>query len=189
VPSPNAQFITPNGEELNNILPEPFQLRVWDTTASAYISTSALSSSAADQLSLALRLAFAIAVLPRDLAVAPGFLILDEPLSYFDRARTQALVDIITGPILGQHFEQILLVSQSSALDPAMFPYHVCLDAGLIVASNLPDLPAPQQVESDGYGKSNSDGADGDVEHRVPVDLVISADPVTPLPASIGVDS
>ncbi|HYU71720.1 MAG TPA: hypothetical protein VEL31_03480, partial [Ktedonobacteraceae bacterium] len=167
----------------------PFQLRVWDPTASAYISTSTLSASAADQLSLALRLAFAIATLPRDLAATPGFLILDEPLSYFDRARTQALVDVVTGPTLGQHYEQILLVSNSSALDPAMFPYHLCLDGGLIVSSNLPVLPPPQQLEADGYSRDNSDDEGEHTEHRVPVVPVISSGPVTPLPASIAVES
>src|SRR6266568_1019037 len=175
--------------EVRLYLNGPFQLRVWDQAASAYISTSTLSASAADQLSLALRLAFAIATLPRDLAAAPGFLILDEPLSYFDRARTQALVDVITGPTLSQHFEQILLVSNSSALDPAMFPYHLCLDGGLIVSSNLPVLPPPQQVEADGYSRDNSDDEGEHTEHRVPVVPVISSGPVTPLPASIAVES
>jgi len=175
--------------EVRLYLNGPFQLRVWDQAASAYISTSTLSASAADQLSLALRLAFAIATLPRDLAAAPGFLILDEPLSYFDRARTQALVDVITGPTLSQHFEQILLVSHSNALDPGMFPYHLCLDGGLIVSSNLPVLPPPQQVEADGYSRDNSDDEGELTEHRVPVVPVISSGPVTPLPASIAVES
>ena len=161
------------GQVTHTVSDGPFQLRVWDSAASAYVPTSALSGSAADQLSLALRLAFAIATLPRELTVAPGFLILDEPLSYFDRTRTQALVDAITGPLLGQHFEQILLVSHSSALEADMFPYHLCLDGGAVVASNLPVLPPSQQMEQDGYGKSNSDGAGEHVEHRPPVDAVI----------------
>jgi len=118
------------------------QLRVWDSVAEAYINKSALSAGAADQLSLALRLAFAIASLPRELRAAPGFLILDEPLSNFDRGRSQALVDIITGETLGQHFEQILLISQSSAFEPSMFPYHLSIDSGTISDSNLPVPPA-----------------------------------------------
>jgi len=121
---------------------EDLQLRVWDSVAEAYINKSALSAGAADQLSLALRLAFAIASLPRELRAAPGFLILDEPLSNFDRGRSQALVDIMTGETLGQHFEQILLVSQSSAFEPSMFPYHLSIDNGTISDSNLPVSPA-----------------------------------------------
>ncbi len=116
----------------------PLQLRVWDTAAGWYVPKSAFSGGAADQLSLALRLAFAIAVLPRELHAAPGFLLLDEPLISFDRDRVQALVDVFTGPLLSQHFEQIVLISHSSAFDVAMFPYHVSMNNGLIVQSNLP---------------------------------------------------
>ncbi len=120
----------------------PFQLRVWDTAAGEYVPKSALSGGAADQLSLALRLAFAIAALPRELGAAPGFVLLDEPLSSFDRRRTQALVNVVTGEILGQHFEQVLFVSHNSVFDPAMFPYHVYMDNGLVVESNLPVVAA-----------------------------------------------
>lgn len=120
----------------------PFQLHVWDTAAGEYVPKSALSGGAANQLSLALRLAFAIAALPRELGAAPGFVLLDEPLSSFDRRRTQALVNVVTGEILGQHFEQVIFVSHSSAFDPAMFPYHVYMDNGLVVESNLPVVAA-----------------------------------------------
>jgi len=119
----------------------PCQIQVWDSAAGAYVPMSALSGGAADQLSLALRLAFAIATLPRELNSAPGFVLLDEPLSSFDRGRAQALVDVVTGELLGQHFEQIILVSHSSAFDPAMFPYHVYMDNGGVVESNLPLVP------------------------------------------------
>ncbi len=120
----------------------PCQILVWDSAAGDYIPTSALSGGAADQLSLALRLAFAIATLPRELGAAPGFVVLDEPLSSFDRGRAQALVDVITGDLLGQHFEQVILVSHSSAFDPAMFPYHVYMDNGMVIESNLPVVPS-----------------------------------------------
>jgi DNA repair exonuclease SbcCD ATPase subunit len=118
-----------------------FQIQVWDTAAGEYIPTSALSGGAADLLSLSLRLAFAIATLPRDLNAAPGFVLLDEPLSSFDRGRAQALVEVVTGDVLSEHFEQIILLSHSDAFDPAMFPYHLYMDNGLIVESNLPIVP------------------------------------------------
>jgi DNA repair exonuclease SbcCD ATPase subunit len=128
-----------------------YQIQVWDSGAGEYVHKSALSGGAADQLSLALRLAFAISTLPRELSAAPGFVILDEPLSSFDRGRARSLVDVVTGDILSQHFEQIVLVSHSSAFDPAMFPYHIYMDNGLVVESNLPVVPtfaleAPQGV-------------------------------------------
>lgn len=130
-----------------------FQLRVWESAAGEYLPQSALSGGTADQLSLALRLAFAIAALPRELAVAPGFMLLDEPLSSQDRAHTQALVDIITGEMLGQHFEQVLLISHSNAFDAALFPYHIYMDGGLAVESNLPAPPA-ESNGTDGTGAS-----------------------------------
>jgi DNA repair exonuclease SbcCD ATPase subunit len=127
----------------------PCQIQVWDSAAGAYVPMSALSGGAADQLSLALRLAFAIATLPRELKSAPGFVLLDEPLSSFDRGRAQALVDVVTGELLSQHFEQIILVSHSSAFEPAMFPYHVYMDSGVVVESNLPVVPSFPVITAD----------------------------------------
>ena len=150
----------------------PFQLRVWDAGAGEYVPKSALSGGAADQLSLALRLAFAIAALPRELSAAPGFLLLDEPLSSFDRGRAKALVDVVTGDLLGQHFEQVLFISHSGAFDPAMFPYHIYLDNGLVVESNLPivnSLPLPT-IESNGHGDDDSEAT---MKVAVPASMVV----------------
>jgi DNA repair exonuclease SbcCD ATPase subunit len=119
-----------------------FQIQVWDSAAGEYVFSDALSAGTAAQLSLALRLAFAIATLPRELNAAPGFIFLDEPLSSFDRGRAHALVDVVSGDALSQHFEQILLISHSNAFDPTMFPYHLYLDNGLVVESNLPVVPS-----------------------------------------------
>jgi ABC-type molybdate transport system ATPase subunit len=109
--------------------------------------------------------------LPRELSAAPGFLLLDEPLSSFDRGRAKALVDVVTGDLLGQHFEQVLFISHSSAFDPAMFPYHVYLDNGLVVESNLPvvnSLPLPT-IQSNGYG---DDDIDATMKVAVPASVV-----------------
>ncbi len=76
----------------------PFQLGVWETAAGEYVPKSALSGGAADQLSLALRLAFAIAALPRELGAAPGFVFLDEPLSSFDRVVESNLPVVAAAP-------------------------------------------------------------------------------------------
>ena len=125
-----------------------FQLSVWEAAAGEYIAKSALSGGTADQISLALRLAFAIAALPRELSAAPGFLLLDEPLSSSSRDRMQALLKIVTGEILGQHFEQILFITHDSAFEPAMFPYHIYVEDGVIVESNLPAAIAYASVAS-----------------------------------------
>ncbi len=114
------------------------QLSIWEPAAAEYIPQAALSGGTADQVSLALRLAFSIAALPRELSAAPGFLLLDEPLSSSSRERMQALVDIVTGDMLGQHFEQIFFISHSNAFDPAMFTYHLYVDDGIVAESTLP---------------------------------------------------
>ena len=159
-------------EEEGTISGGPFQLQIWDTSAGEYVSTSALSGGAADQISLALRLAFAIAALPRELAAAPGFVLLDEPLSSFDRGRTQALVDVVTGESLSQHFEQVLLVSHSSAFDPAMFPYHIYMEGGVVVESNLPLVPNFQPLAtSNGSDNNNGKPTNTDINASVSATL------------------
>jgi len=134
----------------------PIQLGVWEPAAAGYIPQSALSGGTADQISLALRLAFAIAALPRELGAAPGYLLLDEPLSLASNDRMQALVDLVTGSLLSQHFEQIFFISHNNAFDPAMFPYHIYIDNGLVIQSNLPPVSTPSLLEM-------PDGSNGNV--------------------------
>ncbi len=119
-----------------------WQLSVWEPRISDYLPISAFSAGTADLLSLALRLAFAIAALPHELGMAPGFLLLDEPLGASDTERARALVELVTGPLLSAHFEQIVLVSHSETWNPALFPYRVFMEAGEVVESNLPEMPA-----------------------------------------------
>jgi DNA repair exonuclease SbcCD ATPase subunit/membrane protein implicated in regulation of membrane protease activity len=142
----DVHLTTENEEDTTGVI----QIQVWDSAANEYVSTSTLSGGAADQLSLALRLAFAIATLPGELTAAPGFVLLDEPLSSFDRDRAQALVNVVTGDVLGQHFEQIILLSHSSAFDPALFPYHLYMENSLVVESNLPIVPVLPTLSMNG---------------------------------------
>jgi hypothetical protein len=155
--------LTTDAEE-GSISGGPFHVEVWDSAAGEYVSRSALSGGVADQLSLALRLAFTVAALPRELNAAPGFVLLDEPLSSFDRGRTKALVDVVSGELLSQHFEQVILISHSSAFDPTMFPYHIYLDNGLAVESNLPVVQAPN-LSTNGTEEKET----GATQARIPV--------------------
>ena len=121
------------------------QLNVWEQAAAEYIPQSAFSGGTADQISLTLRLAFAIAALPRELNAAPGFILLDEPLSLASQDRMQALVDLVTSHLLSEHFEQAFFISHNSALDLATFKYHLYIDNGIVMESNLPAESAMQQ--------------------------------------------
>ncbi len=116
-----------------------YRIRVWDPAAGRYVAKNLFSGGTRDQCSLALRLAFALATLPQELGVAPGFIFLDEPLSAFDSLRAQALVDLITTGIIAQQFNQVILISHQHAFDREAFHYHVRMDAGQIIESDLPD--------------------------------------------------
>ncbi|HEX7735499.1 MAG TPA: AAA family ATPase [Ktedonobacteraceae bacterium] len=166
----------------------PLQLSVWEPAASEYIPRVALSGGTADQISLALRLAFAVAALPRELSAAPGFVLLDEPLTSSSRERIQALVDIVTGETLGQHFEQVLFISHNTAFDPAMFDHHVYIDNGLVAESNLPTgpgfastaplshtvtTPLPASTELAELAAKDMDEDDGSSTARVPIAMPI----------------
>ncbi len=144
----------------------PLQLKVWDSGAGEYVNKSALSGGVSDQLSLALRLAFAVATLPKEQEMASGFLCLDEPLSSFDRGRTQALMDVLRDNMLKQRFAQILLISHSSAFDPALFNYHVYMENGTIVESNLPVVEIPATItEEKPVDAQREDGQDDMTVH------------------------
>ncbi|HVB76048.1 MAG TPA: AAA family ATPase [Ktedonobacteraceae bacterium] len=147
----------------------PLQVSLWEPAANAYIPLPALSGGVADQISLALRLAFAIAALPEELNAAPGFFLLDEPLSFASRDRAQGLVEIVTGETLGQHFEQVFFVSHDAVFDTSSFPYHIYIDSGLVVETNLPVgtrklYDSPVQLENDAYQPSEADPATGKQE-------------------------
>lgn len=115
-----------------------YRIRVWDPNAGRYVAKNLFSGGTRDQCSLALRLAFALATLPQELGVAPGFIFLDEPLSAFDAQRAKALVELITTGTIAQQFNQVVLISHQHAFDKQAFQYHVRMESGQIAESDLP---------------------------------------------------
>jgi DNA repair exonuclease SbcCD ATPase subunit len=120
-----------------------YRLQVWDERKHGYVEKNLYSGGTQDQFSLALRLGFALAALPRELGTSPGFLFLDEPLSSFDQDRTAALVDLLTLGHVGTFFQQVFLISHSQAFDRALFTHHVLMEEGQVVESTFPG-PAAQ---------------------------------------------
>jgi ABC-type phosphonate transport system ATPase subunit len=112
-------------------------LEVYDTRARDYQRKRIFSGGARDQISLALRLGFALATLPGEHNVRPGWLFLDEPLSSFDRSRTLAMVDLLTKGLIRRQFAQIILISHSESFDPGLFDHRLRMEAGSIVESTL----------------------------------------------------
>lgn len=170
----DARLTTESEEQISS--GGPLQVSLWEPAANTYIPLPSLSGGVADQVSLALRLAFAIASLPKDLNAAPGFLMLDEPLSLASRDRAQSLADIITGETLGQHFEQVLFVSHDTTFDTSNFPYHIYIDSGVVVETNLPvemdtSSETPTQVDTNGIYTTNGNGTDPTTEKQEAVSL------------------
>ena len=126
-------------------LDQDYRFQVWDERKRDYAEKKLLSGGTQDQFSLALRLGFAIAALPQEVGTRPGFLFLDEPLSSFDRDRTQALVNLLTRGTITSHFPQVFLISHSTLFDPHVFTYHVVMEAGGVASSTLPP-PEPEPV-------------------------------------------
>lgn len=114
------------------------RLRVWDALAGRYVAKNLFSGGTRDQCSLALRLAFALATLPKELGAIPGFIFLDEPLSSFDDERAQALVYVLTRGEIARQFDQVVLISHSQAFDPGNFQHTLRMSGGRVVESSLP---------------------------------------------------
>ena len=113
-------------------------IRMWDQAAGRYVRKHLFSGGARDQASLALRLAFALATLPKELGAIPGFIFLDEPLSAFDEERSLALTRVLTTGAIAEAFAQVFLISHSQVIEPDAFDYHLRMDAGRVAESTLP---------------------------------------------------
>ncbi|MFQ5594678.1 MAG: AAA family ATPase [Anaerolineae bacterium] len=122
-------------------LTDDYRIRVWDERAGQggdWKEKNIFSGGTKDQFSLGLRLAFALATLPEERGSAPSFIFLDEPLSSFDNERARALLHLLTQGEIAQSFDQVFLISHVR-VNPDLFNYHLTIDQGRIVESDLPD--------------------------------------------------
>jgi hypothetical protein len=113
-------------------------IRMWDQLAGRYVRKNLFSGGARDQASLALRLAFALATLPKELGAIPGFIFLDEPLSAFDAERSLALARVLTTGSIAEAFAQVFLISHSQDIAPENFTYSLRMDGGRVAETTLP---------------------------------------------------
>jgi len=121
-------------------LTEEYRIRVWDERAGDrgdWKEKNIFSGGTKDQFSLALRLAFALATLPAERGAAPSFIFLDEPLGSFDDERAKSLLYLLTEGAIAESFDQIFLISHVR-VSPQLFNYHIVLDGGRVVESDLP---------------------------------------------------
>ncbi len=98
------------------LLDEDFNLHVWDPDAGQYRVKDVFSGGTEDQFLLALRLAFALALIPEVKNVKPEFLFLDEPLASSDERRRAAILDYVRHT-LSRRFRQVFIISHLPSLE------------------------------------------------------------------------
>lgn len=97
-------------------LDDDYTLRVFDPEAGEFKPKEVFSGGTEDQLLLAMRLAFALALIPQAKGHNPEFLFLDEPLGSSDRIRREGILALLRQE-LSQNFKQIFLISHVGDLE------------------------------------------------------------------------
>ncbi|MBC7326616.1 SMC family ATPase [bacterium] len=125
--------------------PDTYRIKVYDERAGDWKEKHIFSGGTRDQMSLALRLAFALATLPKERGIAPRFLFLDEPLSSFDEQRKEALIKVITEGEIADSFDQIFIISHTPLLNPNLFHFYIFMENGRIKECSEELLPAEKR--------------------------------------------
>lgn len=114
---------------------ENYKLKVYTSENNTPLEKNIFSGGTQDQLSLALRLSFAMATLPQDKGVQPKFIFLDEPLGSFDEDRARGLLYLLTQGEVAEFFDQIFVVTHVP-IDEELFDEIYYVDNGKIVKIN-----------------------------------------------------
>src|SRR2546422_498168 len=127
-------------------LEDDYTVRVFDPEAGGVRPKEVFSGGPEDQLLLAIRLAFALALLPQAKGRSPEFLFLDEPLGSSDRIRREGILKLLREE-LTQNFRQIFLISHVGDLE-AEADTVILMENGNVreVVSRKPSLPEPVQI-------------------------------------------
>jgi exonuclease SbcC len=111
---------------------DDYKLKVYTSFKEEPLEKTIFSGGTQDQLSLALRLAFAMATLPQDKGIQPKFIFLDEPLGSFDEDRAKGLLYLLTEGEVAEHFDQIFVVTHIP-IDESIFDEIYYVDNGRII--------------------------------------------------------
>ncbi len=127
-------------------LEDDYTVKVFDPEAGEFKPKEVFSGGTEDQLLLAMRLAFALALMPQAKGKSPEFLFLDEPLGSSDRVRREGILTLLRQE-LAQNFRQIFLISHVGDLE-AEADTIIQMDNGRIreVVSRKPSIPIPVEV-------------------------------------------
>lgn len=91
-------------------------MRIFDPEAGEYRPKEVFSGGTEDQFLLAMRLAFALALLPEIKGRKPEFLFLDEPLGSSDDVRRSGILDYLRDD-LSTRFKEIFIISHVGGLE------------------------------------------------------------------------
>ncbi len=116
-------------------LEEDYTLKVWDPEAGEFKVKEVFSGGTEDQILLAMRLAFALALLPEAKGAYPEFLFLDEPLASSDEDRRFGIIRLLE-TYLSSKFKQIFLISHIRDLEDYVQNV-IRLDSGRVVELRL----------------------------------------------------
>ncbi len=127
-------------------LEDDYTVRVFDPEAGEFKPREVFSGGTEDQVLLAMRLAFALTLIPQAKGKGPEFLFLDEPLGSSDRVRREGILSLLRQE-LAQNFRQIFLISHVGDLE-AEADTIIQMDNGAVgeVVSRKSSPPEPVQV-------------------------------------------
>ncbi|HVH16032.1 MAG TPA: SMC family ATPase [Candidatus Angelobacter sp.] len=127
-------------------LEDDYTVRVFDPEAGEFRPKEVFSGGTEDQLLLAMRLAFALALIPQAKGRNPEFLFLDEPLGSSDKVRREGILELMHKE-LSQNFKQIFLISHVGDLE-AEADTVIEMENGAVreVVTRKPSLPQPIEI-------------------------------------------
>ncbi|MHA1338831.1 MAG: ATP-binding protein [Promethearchaeota archaeon] len=108
-----------------------YQIKIFESKMGGYVEKTLFSGGTNDQIALAIRLAFAMAILG-DSQSNESFIFLDEPLGFFDDERKTSLIDLLTNGIIANKFAQRIVISNFLNIKK-YFDFYIELDNGTIV--------------------------------------------------------
>ncbi|MHA1697734.1 MAG: ATP-binding protein [Promethearchaeota archaeon] len=112
------------------------EFHVYDSESGEKVKINRMSGGTEDQVMLALRLAFGMALLPKADTAAPRFLILDECFASSDIERRENIVNLIKNK-MNQHYQQILVITHEEDVIQNI-PHYIEMENGKIVDKNIP---------------------------------------------------
>ncbi len=129
-------------------LEDDYTVRVFDPEAGEFKPKEVFSGGTEDQLLLAMRLAFALALIPQAKGQSPEFLFLDEPLGSSDRVRREGILALLQKE-LSQNFKQIFLISHVGDLEEEADTV-IQMENGVVreVIGRKPSLPQPVEIHA-----------------------------------------